>query len=98
MNTITKYVESYFGIESQQFDKIADFFSEKQIEKGEYLLKSGRYQTTLGFIKSGYIRIFNVDANSGKEITQWISMPGSFVADASSLFFDTPAKWDNRYL
>lgn len=98
MKEIAKYIEAYFGIGHLEFVEISDFFEEKQVEKGVFLLKRGKHKTNLSFVKSGYVRIFNIDEKSGKEITQWISTPGTFVTDVSCLFFEVPAKWDIQTL
>lgn len=94
MTEIANYIETYLGIKPQDFTKIADFFEERHVDKDIYLSHSGRYQANLSFIKKGYVRIFNIDPKTGKEITQWISTPGNIVTDLSSLFFGSPAKWD----
>ncbi len=98
MKEIANYIEAYLGIPPQAFTKIADFFDEQIVSKDIYLSKQGKYKANFSFIKSGYVRIFNIDANTGKEITQWISTPGSIVTDLSSLFFEMPAKWEIQTL
>ena len=98
MSEIVNYIETYFGIRTHEIGKISDFFEAQSIEKDSYLLKQGKYQSNLSFIRNGYVRIFNIDPNSGKEITQWISTPGTLVADAACLFFNKPARFDIQTL
>ena len=98
MKEIEQYIETYFGIGDKDLVKISHFFEEKKLEKGAYFLKKGKFQSNLSFIKSGYLRIFNTDPNSGKEITQWISTPGHFIADLSNLAFGLPNKFDIQAL
>ena len=94
MVEITQHIESYLGIKPKEFAQIEDFFIAQEVKKGDYLLQSGKYNSDLSFVKSGYIRMYNIDDKSGKEITQWIATPGSFVTDISSLFFGKPSRWN----
>lgn len=93
MNEIEQHIQQYFGIGQQNLSKVADFFKPQSLSKGEFYLKSGKYQTNLSFIKTGYLRMFADSPNGAKEVTQWIAGPNSFVTDLSCLVFGTPAKW-----
>ncbi len=98
MSEIVNYIEAYFGIRQQEVLKILNFFEEHQVEKDSYLLKQGKLQSNLSFIKSGYVRFYNIDPMSGKEITQWVATPGTIVTDVGCLFFNAPAKFDIQTL
>lgn len=92
MTELEQNIKSYFGvIQTDSLQVISSRFQLEKLKKGEYYLKSGKPCTKLGFIKSGLLRIYNQTAN--KEVTQWISTPGYFVTDLSSLLFETPARW-----
>lgn len=68
------------------------FFLPFTYPKNTTLLEVGKEAPQLFFIQEGYIRI-HADFE-GKEITQWISSPASFITDLSSWLFNQPAKWN----
>lgn len=96
MRELEIYIQSYFGIHPDDLKKIANLFVEEKMAKGDFYSKQGRNCQKLSFIKSGFLRIYS-EANE-KEITQWISFQGYFLADLSSLIFETPARWNIRAL
>ncbi len=92
MTELEKNIQSYFGVIRQDdLQTISSLFHKSTIKKGGYFLKTGRSCDKLGFVKSGLLRIFL--SSEDKEVTQWISTPGYFVTDLSSLLFDHPARW-----
>lgn len=68
------------------------FFLPFTYPKNTTLLEVGKEAHQLFFIQAGYIRI-HADFE-GKEITQWISTPASFITDLSSWLFHQPARWN----
>lgn len=92
MTELEQNIKSYFGvIQQEDLQIISSLFRPATIKKGDYFLKTGKTCDQLSFVKSGMLRIF-VDMD-GKEVTQWISTPGYFLTDLSSLLFETPARW-----
>lgn len=88
---------SYFpNIDPDDLKTIVSFFKPEILKKNDFFLKSGKKSTKLSFIKSGLLRIFC--ETEKKEITQWISTQGYFVADLSSFMSDIPARWDIQAL
>ena len=98
MNEIERYVETYFGIGGQGLSSVSDLFIKTEVAKNEFLLKEGKYATSLSFVKEGIFRMFALDAKAEKEITQWITSQGMFVTDLSSLIFNTPSRWNIQAL
>ncbi len=96
MTDLEQYINSYFGIDKEHLSQITTLFKPTLLKKDEYFLKSGKNCDHLSFIKSGMLRIFVSTDN--KEVTQWISTQGYFVADLSSLIFNTPARWNIQAL
>jgi len=85
LKELEESLKEHFGVEAEELDTIRGFFQPLTLEKGEYFLKAGHYCTHLGFIQQGIIREF-LDFE-GKEITKWISGPGSFIVDLMSFLF-----------
>lgn len=92
MTGLEQNIKSYFGVISDDdLKKIVSLFKLTSIKKGEYFLKAGKQCDKLSFIQSGILRIF-IEAED-KEVTQWISTPGFFITDVSSLIFQNPARF-----
>lgn len=96
MTELEIYIKSYFGISKEDLSNVASLFKQTTLQKDDFFIQEGKYGVSLSFIRSGFIRIFNY--SNGKEITQWISSPGEFITDLSSLIFDTPARWNIKAL
>lgn len=96
MTELQTYITSYFGVTSENMDKITSLFSETELKKGEYFTKTSQYCQKLSFVRSGFIRVYaNVN---DKEVTQWISSKGQFITDLNSLSFKQRARWNIQAL
>jgi CRP-like cAMP-binding protein len=91
MPELKAYLKNYFYVEQNDLDLLAGLFVEESLEKGQFFVKAGHYADKLSFVRSGIIRIYQSHGN--KEVTQWISTEGYFLADLRSLVFDQPARW-----
>lgn len=98
MTELENYISNYFEVAHTDLSKVGNLFTEKRIAKGDFFLKIHKYSDQIGFLKSGYLRIYAPDSHENKEITQWISATGSFVADLSSFMFQSPARWNIQAL
>ena len=90
MQELTHYISSYFGFTEDEFSNINAFFTQKELEKGEYFLREGQYCQEMGFVRSGILREY-LHTND-LEITKWFSTPGFFAVDLSSFLFNTKAR------
>ncbi|WP_395078074.1 Crp/Fnr family transcriptional regulator [Flavobacterium sp.] len=97
MTELEIYIASYFGIINQnELSKIASLFVKTDLAKADFLLQSGNHCDVLGFVQSGFLRMYS--ETEDKEITQWISTKGSFVTDLSSFIFGNTTKWNIQAL
>jgi CRP/FNR family transcriptional regulator, anaerobic regulatory protein len=96
MTELEKYIQTYFGVNSDDLMKISSYFKPVTLKKNEYFLKTGRQSDRLGFVQSGLIREFVIIED--KEVTKWISTKGYFVVDLSSFIFHLPARWNIQAL
>ena len=96
MTELENYIKSYFGVNTEDLQKIVSLFTETKLAKGEYFVKKGLLCEKLSFVQTGIIRMYAESGN--KDITQWISSKGYFVTDLSSLVFETPARWNIQSL
>lgn len=91
---IQQYLQQYLGIPPSKLEQIATLFVLQELEKGDFWLRQGQYRGQLSFLSAGYLHYHAPAPRSGKSITQWIGSPGAFVADLSTLLFQTPARWN----
>lgn len=92
MSELEENIARYFGVMQQSDLKaISALFQLTELKKGDYFLRTGKPCTKLSFVQSGMLRIYSLADD--KEVTQWISTPGNFVTDLSSLLFEIPARW-----
>ncbi|HWA34556.1 MAG TPA: Crp/Fnr family transcriptional regulator [Cyclobacteriaceae bacterium] len=96
MTSLEKYIKQSVSLSPDELRTILAFFKTSTLSKGEYFGKRGRYCEKLGFVQSGFIRVF-IDAND-REVTQWISGPGYFITDLSSFIFQTDGRWNMQAL
>ena len=92
MTELEIYIQTYFGVSTDDLTAISSFFKPHTLSKGDYFLKTGRMCDQLGFVQSGIIREFVVMEE--KEVTKWISSKGYFVVDLASFLFHQPARWN----
>lgn len=91
MPELKEYLKNYFYVDKEELNLLANLFEEESLKQGQFFVKAGHYADKLSFIKSGIIRIYQ--SHGDKEVTQWISTEGYFLADLRSLVFDQPARW-----
>jgi CRP-like cAMP-binding protein len=91
MNELTQSISTYFDLEEDHSNDLADLFIEERLNRNEFHTNLGSRFGKLSFVKSGFLRIYR--QADKKEITQWISSPGEFVTDLNSLMFDQTARW-----
>jgi hypothetical protein len=74
MTELEKYIQTYFGVNSDDLTKISSFFKTTIVKKSEYFLQTGRQSDRLGFVQVGILREFVIIED--KEVTKWISTKG----------------------
>lgn len=96
MTELEKYIQTNFGVGTDDLTKISAFFKPVTLNKGDFYLKAGKYSDRLGFVQSGIIREFI--AVGDKDVTKWISTKGYFAVDIHSFYFRQPARWNIQAL
>lgn len=84
-------LQYFFSLPAVQLEVVAAAFKPETLARGESFLRAGQYGQRLGFVQSGYLRIW--EQHEDREVTQWISGPGYFVTDLRSLVFDEAGRW-----
>ena len=71
----------YFSVmNSAELDAIKQSFSEKTVQRGEFILREGELSDTLFFVTAGAVKIFKTSAQ-GKEQILSIARPGEALND-----------------
>lgn len=91
MITLTEAIADYFNPAPKELRLLEAQFKPLQLARGAFYLKAGQYGPKLGFVREGYLRIYQY--HEGQEVTQWVSGPGYFVTELHSLLFDQPCRW-----
>lgn len=86
MSELKNHIVETFRFTESEYENIKDFFQPKEIKKGEYFLKAGKYVKQMGFVEKGVLREF-LYVND-KEVTKWFSTSGYFAVDLSGFIFD----------
>jgi CRP-like cAMP-binding protein len=84
-------IQQILPMPPQKAELIANKFSYKEIEKGDFLLKEGKISNALYFLEEGCVRSYILDAN-GDDVTTSIFMQNSTVNDLISFFKRQPSK------
>lgn len=92
MTDLREYLHSYTGINDEDMDKIVAYFKVTTMNKGDYYLKTGKVCDNVSFQRSGLLRVYA--SHGEKEITQWISSKGNFIADLGGIICDTPSRFN----
>lgn len=92
MDQLRKKLKAEFRVSEELLDTVCDLFEIRELEKGDFFLKSNTYCKHMAFIKEGLMRVFAL--NEGKEITQWISRKEYYITDLASFLFNVPARWN----
>lgn len=92
MEKLKQCILSQVSIDKTSLDTITAAFKPLALNKGEYLLESGKLCREMAFIESGYMRMY--DIVDGKEVTLWIGSEGKFITSLSSFIFETSNHWN----
>ena len=69
---------------------LLEHISQKDISKGDYLLKYDEMCKHIYFVKKGFVRIFYY--KNGKNITEWFANENQYFLSITSYFNETPSK------
>lgn len=93
VNDFTALIQQHFGpLSTEDLNIIRSYFKEERLMKNEFFTRSDQVCNRLSIVKSGILRVFAL--SDGKEITQWISVPDTFITEAMGFFFNQPNRWN----
>ncbi|WP_294204911.1 Crp/Fnr family transcriptional regulator [uncultured Chryseobacterium sp.] len=92
MTDFTTLIQQHFGpLSANDLNTICMYFREEKLGKNEFFTQTGQRCNRLSIVKSGILRIYAL--SEGKEITQWLSVPDSFITEVVGFFFHHPNRW-----
>ncbi|MDQ1096091.1 MULTISPECIES: Crp/Fnr family transcriptional regulator [Chryseobacterium] len=93
MSNFNQLIQQHFGpLSVEDLNTIRKYFREEKLLKNEFFTKSDLVCNRLSMVKSGILRSYAL--SDGKEITQWLSVPDSFITEAVGFFFNQPNRWN----
>jgi len=90
MNDLETQIRAFFGVSPDEQVQMLRYFKPETLKKGDFYARMGRPCIKLSYIHSGLLRVYA--PHKDREVTQWISTPGYFIADIASLTFGVPAR------
>lgn len=85
------YLKKLKPMPDKDADKIASFFKQETIKKGELIIKEGKTSKKSYFLQIGIIRCFIFDLNGNEVTTRFYSAP-DFLNDYLSFFKQEPSE------
>lgn len=86
MENFQSYLVKIFAVPIEKAPSCEEFYSERKIEKGEFLLRAGETCNDTFFVEKGLLRMFSIDKNGKEHIIQFA--PESWIiADRTSQIF-----------
>jgi CRP-like cAMP-binding protein len=89
METIIKILQKFSNIPQESLERFVGKLQEKNIPKGETLIREGEICNRLSFIKRGFVRSYYF--KDKKDITISFSIQGEFIASMASFISQKPS-------
>ncbi|HZW38215.1 MAG TPA: Crp/Fnr family transcriptional regulator [Ignavibacteriaceae bacterium] len=90
---LKSHIKSRIDISNEEFEICTNFFILKKVRKKQFFLQEGDVSRYIGFINSGYMRIYTIDDKSTEHIIQF-GIPDWWVADLNSYLSGLPATYN----
>lgn len=87
IHSISKYVQ----LNSDEENLIESFWTEKTLEKGEFLLRNGETCRTDNFLINGALKAFYINAKTGKEEILYFAIENWWATDIESFQKQKPS-------
>ena len=86
-----KALQSFTPVPDEELQKAKDIFHPVRLEKECFFVRAGEIPQTLGFVVSGLLRFYYIDA-AGNEFIKSFSIENGFVAAYSGLLLGEPSR------
>lgn len=96
-NLLPSFSQYFSDLNEAELDTLLSYFQTEKLAKNAFFTQAGKQCDRLSFVQTGMLRIFALDED-GREITQWLSTPNSFVTEIASFFFNQNNRWSIQAL
>ena len=85
------YISQFRELEEEHKKELKKVFRLRSFKKGEYLTESGKHSSEIGFVISGYVRVYVIDLN-GNENTIYLTGSPNFIGAITSFLRREPSE------
>ncbi|AZB16410.1 Crp/Fnr family transcriptional regulator [Chryseobacterium indologenes] len=83
-NALLKNISRYITLTEEEVEIFKSFWTEKTLEKGEYLLRNGNVCRYDNYVVSGLLKAFYINAENGNEEILYFSIDDWWASDIDS--------------
>ncbi len=88
---LIKSISDHIELNSEEQNLIENFWTEKTLKKGEYLLRNGEICRTDNFVVSGTLKAFYINSKTGKEEILYFAIENWWATDIDSFQKQKPS-------
>lgn len=89
--TLIKTISKYVNLNSDEKNLFETFWTEKTLDKGDYLLRNGETCRTDNFVVQGALKAFFINSESGKEEILYFAIDDWWATDIESFQKQKPS-------
>ncbi|WP_025763711.1 Crp/Fnr family transcriptional regulator [Dyadobacter tibetensis] len=91
-------ISKYISLSLEEINLLEAFWSERTLDKGDYLLRNGSICRTDNYIVSGALKAFYINSDNGKEEILYFSIDDWWATDLHSFQKQTPSIYNIQAL
>ncbi|WMX17004.1 MULTISPECIES: Crp/Fnr family transcriptional regulator [unclassified Aureispira] len=95
---LIKNISKHIRLSVQEIDLFKTFWTEKKLDKGDYLLRNGATCRTDNYIVSGCLKAFYINSNTGREEVLYFAIEDWWATDIDSFQKQTPSIYNIQAL
>ncbi|MHA7831651.1 MAG: Crp/Fnr family transcriptional regulator [Flagellimonas sp.] len=95
---LIKSISKHIGLNSKEEQLIKTFWTEKTLEKGDYLLRNGDTCRTDNFVVEGALKAFYINPETGKEEILYFAIENWWATDIESFQKQSPSIYNIQAL
>lgn len=88
---LIKSISKYIKLSSEEENLIETFWTDKTLEKGDYLLRNGETCRTDNFVVNGALKAFYINPETGKEEILYLAIENWWATDIESFQKQKPS-------
>lgn len=97
-NTLIKNISKHIKLNQEELSRFENFYKEKTLEKGEYLLRNGNVCHYDNYVVSGVLKAFYINSNNGNEEILFFAIDDWWASDLDSFSKQKPSIYNIQAL